>query len=302
MESGGTAGAEAAGREQGAVALVGHLLRRCYQVHHQLWAEEIGDTLTPSQYSLLLTVAAADAGLDQHTIGAGAGLDRSTTAGIVRRLKVYGWLKQSRDPRDGRRQVVSLAAPSAVALEGLAPAVANVQARLLRPVEGGDRGWLEDRLALVADVGPRAQDRRPGHLLRLAQQRHTALWAQEVGARLTGPQFAVLDVLRRDGDLGQGALAEAAAVDRSSASDVLGRLESRGWTERSADPSDRRTRRVRLTPAGEDVLRAVHDPVLRVQERLLQPVPAAEQERLVDLLGRVADGASTSLAPGQGPQ
>lgn len=302
MGSDGTAGIEAAGREQGAVALVGHLLRRCYQVHHQLWAEEVGSTLTPSQYSLLLTVAAAGAGLDQHTIGTGAGLDRSTTAGIVRRLKVHGWLKQSRDPRDGRRQVVSLAAPSSVALEGLAPAVARVQARLLRPVEDGDRGWLEDRLALVADVGPRAQDRRPGHLLRLAQQRHTALWTEEVGARLTGPQFAVLDVLRRDGDLGQGVLAEAAAVDRSSASDVLGRLESRGWTERSADPSDRRTRRVRLTPAGEEVLRAVHGPVLRVQERLVQPVPTGDRERLVHLLGRVADGAPTSLAPGKGPQ
>ena len=64
------------GREQGPDpgALVGHLLRRCHQVHNVLWSEEVGSTLTPSQYSLLATLAAADAGLDQNTIGLRAGL------------------------------------------------------------------------------------------------------------------------------------------------------------------------------------------------------------------------------------
>ena len=283
-------------------ALVGHLLRRCHQVHNVLWSEEVGSTLTPSQYSLLATLAAADAGLDQNTIGLRAGLDRSTTAGIVRRLKDQGWLRQVRDPRDGRRQVISLTAPAGAALAGLAPPVSRVQSRFLEPLEPAGRDWFVARLALVADVDPSGRDRRPGHLIRLAQQRHSVLWSEELGGELTGPQFAVLDVLGRTGSMGQGALAESSAVDRSSASDVLGRLEARGWTERTADPLDRRTRRVALTPAGRELLGRVRRPVLRVQERILAPVPQGERNRLVGLLGLVAEGARMPLAPGTGPQ
>ncbi|MGD6980816.1 MULTISPECIES: MarR family winged helix-turn-helix transcriptional regulator [Citricoccus] len=289
-------------RGPGTGALVGHLLRRCQQVHNVLWSEEVGSTLTPSQYSLLATLTAADDGLDQNTIGLRAGLDRSTTAGIVRRLRDQGWIRQSRDPRDGRRQVITLTAPSGAALAGLAVPVARVQSRFLEPLPSGARDWFTERLALVADVGPSGRDRRPGHLIRLAQQRHSVLWSEEVGGQLTGPQFAVLDVLRRAGGMGQGALAEASAVDRSSASDVLGRLEARGWTERTADPFDRRTRQVALTPEGRALLEGVDPLVLRVQERILAPVPEGDRDRLVTLLGRVAEGGRMPLAPGTGPQ
>jgi DNA-binding MarR family transcriptional regulator len=282
--------------------LVGHLLRRCHQVHTLLWSEEVGATVTPSQYFLLSTVAADDTGLDQNTIGLRAGLDRSTTAGIIRRLRDQGWLRQVRDPRDGRRQVVSLTAPSGAALAGLAPSVARAQSRFLEPLDPAERDWFVAHLALVADVDPSGEDRRPGHLIRLAQQRHSVLWSEELGGQLTGPQFAVLDVLRRTGDMGQGALAEASAVDRSSASDVLGRLEARGWTERTADPLDRRTRRVALTTTGRQLLDRIRRPVLRVQERILEPVPQGERNRLVGLLGLVAEGARTPLAPGTAPQ
>ncbi len=297
-------GLDGDGRGPGGVSgqLVGHLLRRCHQVHNLLWSEEVGATVTPSQYSLLSTVAADDTGLDQNTIGLRAGLDRSTTAGIIRRLRDQGWLRQVRDPRDGRRQVISLTAPSGAALAGLAPPVARAQSRFLEPLDPAERDWFVAHLALVADVDPSVEDRRPGHLIRLAQQRHSVLWSEELGGQLTGPQFAVLDVLRRTGDMGQGALAEASAVDRSSASDVLGRLEARGWTERTADPFDRRTRRVALTTAGRELLDGIHRPVLRVQERILEPVPQADRNRLVDLLGLVAEGARTPLAPGTAPQ
>jgi DNA-binding MarR family transcriptional regulator len=292
------------GHEPGpeAGAPVGHLLRRCHQVHNVLWTEEVGATLTPSQYSLLVTLTAADDGLDQNTIGVRAGLDRSTTAGIVRRLREQGWIRQARDPRDGRRQVITLTAPSGAALAGLASPVARVQSRFLEPLARAERDWFGARLALVADAGPSGGDRRPGHLIRLAQQRHTVLWSEELGGQLTGPQFAVLDVLRRTGEMTQGALAGASAVDRSSASDVLARLEARGWTERTADPFDRRTRRVALTTAGQELLASVRRSVQRVQERILAPVPEGERGRLVTLLGLVSEGVRSPLAPGTGPQ
>ncbi|QCU77813.1 MarR family transcriptional regulator [Citricoccus sp. SGAir0253] len=282
--------------------LVGHLLRRCHQVHNVLWAQEVGGVLTSPQFSVLSALAGAEEGLDQHALGALAGLDRSTTAGVVRRLQAQGWLRRDRDPRDGRRQVITITTASRVALSGLAGAVGRVQERFLAPLTAAERGWFTDRLALLADPTRADPDRRPGHLVRRAQQRHAALWAEELGGVLTGPQFAVLDVLRRDGAQGQGPLAEASAVDRSSASDVLARLEARGWTRRTPDPADRRTRRVALTPAGEDLLREVGPGVLRVQRRILEPVDAADRDRLEGLLATVSEGVRVTLAHGTGGQ
>lgn len=273
---------------------VGHVLRRCQQLHHAVWAEEVGGILTSPQYSVVHSVAAARAEgaapLDQHSLGVAAGLDRSTVAGVVRRLEAQGWLRRERDPRDARRRVIALPAPSGVALAGLAPAVLAVQERLLAPVPANARGWLTDRLARLAPAGASVQDRRPGHLIRLAQQRHTALWSEEFGSQVTGPQFAVLRVLAAEGPSPQSTLAERAALDRSSASEVLRRLEGRGWTGRRPEPGDRRARLASLTGEGRDLLESVSAGVERVQRRILEPVPPGDRGRLVEVLAAVAHG------------
>ncbi|NUL47996.1 MarR family transcriptional regulator [Cellulosimicrobium funkei] len=274
---------------------VGHVLRRCQQLHHAVWAEEVGGILTSPQYSVVHSVAAARAEgtgpLDQHSLGVAAGLDRTTVAGVIRRLEAQGWLRRDRDPRDARRRVIVLPAPSGVALAGLAPSVLAVQERILAPVPAGTRDWLADRLAQLAPAGASVQDRRPGHLIRLAQQRHTALWAEELGDLLTGPQFAVLRVLAAQGPSPQSILAERAALDRSSTSEVLRRLEGRGWTGRRPEPGDRRTRLASLTGQGRDLLESVSGGVERVQRRILEPVPPGDRRRLVEVLAVVAQGA-----------
>lgn len=278
----------------GGIELVGHLLRRCQQLHSAVWAEEVGGVLTSPQYSVVHSVAAAQAEgaglLDQHSVGLAAGLDRSTVAGVIRRLEGQGWLRRERDPQDARRRVIGLPAPSRVALLGLAPAVLAVQERILAPVPAGERAWLRDTLARLAPATAAAGDRRPGHLIRLAQQRHTALWAEEFGALITGPQFAVLRVLAATGPSPQAVVAEGAALDRSSASEVLGRLEGRGWTGRQPAPGDRRTRLVSMTAAGRDLVASLAAGVDRVQEHILEPVPPADRGRLVEVLAVVARG------------
>lgn len=274
--------------------LIGHVLRRCHQLHHAVWAEEVGGILTSPQYSVVHSVAAAQAQggrlLDQQAVGLAAGLDRSTVAGVIRRLEQQGWLRRERDPRDARRQVIGLPAPSGMALLGLAPAVLAVQERILARVPAGAREWLIDTTAHLAPTAAAAQDRRPGHLIRLAQQRHTALWTEELGVLLTGPQFAVLRVLAAEGSSHQSVVAERAALDRSSASEVLRRLEARGWTGRRPEPGDRRVRLVSLTDAGRGVLDSVAGGVERIQQRILEPVPPADRRRLVEVLAVVAQG------------
>lgn len=288
---------------RGEVGLVGHMLRRCLQLHNAVWAEEVGGILTSPQYSVVHSVAAAQsaggARLDQHSVGVAAGLDRSTVAGVIRRLEQQGWLRREHDPRDARRRVIGLPTPAEVALLGLAPAVLAVQERILAPLPAEARGWLRDTLAQLAPtVAPEvaaARDLRPGHLIRLAQQRHTALWAEELGARLTGPQYAVLHVLAAAGPSHQSVVAERAALDRSSTSEVLRRLEERGWTGRRPEPQDRRTRMVSLTDAGRALVDSVTGPVDRVQRRILEPVPPGDRRRLVEVLAVVAQGVWADL-------
>jgi DNA-binding MarR family transcriptional regulator len=291
--------------------LVGHLLRRCHQVHNAVWADVVGGILTSPQYSVLYTVSTGPAAVDQQAVGLGSGLDRTTVGGVIRRLEAQGWLRRDRDPVDARRQVITITAPARVALEGLAPQVRTVQQRFLAPLEAGDREWFSARLADLAGLGDRTDpdggpvaggDLRPGHLIRLAQQRHAALWAEELEGLLTGPQYAVLRVLDRTGPLGQGTLAERAALDRSSASEVLARMEGRGLIARRSDPGDRRTREVSLTGEGAGVVHAAGPAVGRVQSRILAPVPAPERDRTLAALTAVAGPCDAALAHHTGGQ
>jgi DNA-binding MarR family transcriptional regulator len=61
---------------------------------------------------------------------------------------------------------------------------------------------------------------------------------------------AVLTLLARHGDMRMSRLCELLAVDMSVTSRHVAHVAERGWIERSPDPADRRSRILRLTPAG----------------------------------------------------
>ncbi|MFG2625300.1 MarR family winged helix-turn-helix transcriptional regulator [Streptomyces sp. NPDC048473] len=64
----------------------------------------------------------------------------------------------------------------------------------------------------------------------------------------------VLALLREHGEMRISGLAELMAVDMSVTSRHVAHAAERGWIERSSDPADKRSRILRLTPAGHDVL------------------------------------------------
>ncbi|MGA5415000.1 MarR family winged helix-turn-helix transcriptional regulator [Streptomyces pseudogriseolus] len=76
---------------------------------------------------------------------------------------------------------------------------------------------------------------------------------------------AVLTVLGRDGDMRMSRLAELLSVDMSVTSRHVAHLAERGWIERSPDPADKRSRILRLTPAGRTRL----DELFRLTTQLL---------------------------------
>lgn len=61
---------------------------------------------------------------------------------------------------------------------------------------------------------------------------------------------AVLTLLSRHGHMRMSKLAELLAVDMSVTSRHVAHVVDRGWIERSPDPADKRSRILRLTPAG----------------------------------------------------
>jgi DNA-binding MarR family transcriptional regulator len=85
-----------------------HLLHRAGQRADGLFARHIGDLqLTPRQFMLLQAVSEAD-GLSQTAIMTATGIDRSSTADLVRRMVKSGYLRRRRSKRDARFYAVRL--------------------------------------------------------------------------------------------------------------------------------------------------------------------------------------------------
>ena len=138
--------------------------------------------------------------------------------------------------------------------------------------------------------------RLPGHLIRRVHQVSTAYFAEECGGELTAVQYAALVAIGSHPGIDATRLSEIVFFDRSTIGDVLDRMESKGWIRREYTLSDRRTKRLDPSPAGQEVLRNVEPSILRIQDRLLAPLTAAEAKTLVRLLGKMADGEDDGSA------
>lgn len=129
-----------------------------------------------------------------------------------------------------------------------------------------------------------------GHLIRRAQQAHTALWNAELAGELTGPQYAVLSVLSRWGVLDQKSAGELASLDKSSMADVVARLQRSGWIFRDRSNHDSRRDDLTITAPARTALRGITPRVAVVQERLLSALDRADQPALLAHLSAVAYG------------
>ncbi|MCR2764307.1 MarR family winged helix-turn-helix transcriptional regulator [Microbacterium sp. zg.B48] len=277
----------------GLTSVCGHLLRRAQQVHNAYWLDEVGSDPTSPQYAVLAAIAATP-GADQREVSEAASLDTSTTMDIVARLTGRGWVARERSPSDARRDILTPAARAVEALTLLRTKVQRVQDRLLAPLPDEERGEFTDLLRRTARVDPQTQGggysplHIPGHLLRRAQQVHTALFAVEFDRELTGPQYAALHVLAAHPSISQRQLGDEAALDKSTAADLVQRLARRGWITRERDAADGRRRVLSLSRAGEEAARGFTPRVTAVQERLMEPLDRRDRERLLALLVPVA--------------
>jgi DNA-binding MarR family transcriptional regulator len=125
-----------------------HLLHRASQRADGLFARRTSD-LTPRQFVVLLAVAGKN-GLSQTDIMAATGIDRSSTAELVRTLVTNGCLKRRRTRRDARVYAVRITPSGRQMLETGISATRAAEKELLLPVPEKQRSVLLKLLMLVA--------------------------------------------------------------------------------------------------------------------------------------------------------
>lgn len=126
-----------------------------------------------------------------------------------------------------------------------------------------------------------------GHLIRRAQQRHTALWGEVVSDAVTGPQYAVLAVLHERPGASQRELGEALELDASTIAGLVARLEARGQITRDPHEGDGRKKVLHLTDAGAAVRAELAPRVDRLQVALTANLTADERAQLTSMLQRI---------------
>lgn len=130
-------------------------------------------------------------------------------------------------------------------------------------------------------------DAQVGYLLRLASQRHTAIFQSHAVAGLTPMQFSALIRLAEAGPCSQNQLGRRAAMDIATIKGVVDRLRQKGLVRAEPSQEDRRRLRVSLTPDGEALIARLRAAGHMITAETLKPLTPTEQRALVKLLQKL---------------
>jgi DNA-binding MarR family transcriptional regulator len=144
-------------------------------------------------------------------------------------------------------------------------------------------------------------DELPGYYIRRLNQIAVAIFLQETEAHgLTPVQYAALSKVGVTPGVDQRTLARSIGLDTSTIAGVVDRLEARGLMQRKGCAEDRRVRLLSLTEDGQNLLQAVEPDMLKAQQRILKPLPAAERDAFMRMLRKlVAANNEMSRAPSE---
>jgi DNA-binding MarR family transcriptional regulator len=125
----------------------------------------------------------------------------------------------------------------------------------------------------------------PGHLIRRLQQIASALFLEQAKPfDFTPMQYAALVAIKNNPDADQTTLCNTIALDRSTIGDVVGRLVKRGLISRANGAADRRTKTLRITAAGNRMIREIDSAVAETQRLILAPLKPGERTVFMHML------------------
>jgi len=139
----------------------------------------------------------------------------------------------------------------------------------------------------LSDPARYVLDDQAGFLMRVAMQRHTAIFTARMIEGLTQTQFAALAKLYEVGPCSQNHLGRLIYLDAATIKGVVDRLSARGFVTALADPKDRRRRAVALSERGRQVTEAAMSVAAEITAATLTPLTAEEQRQLTRLLKKL---------------
>ena len=130
-------------------------------------------------------------------------------------------------------------------------------------------------------------DTQVGYLLRLASQRHAAIFQARALDGLTAQQFAALVRIGEAGQVSQNRLGRLAAMDVATIKGVVDRLRQKGLTLSRPDPEDKRRMLISLSEEGAAMLDRMTAVGREITGQTLAPLTAEEQRTLLTLLQKL---------------
>src|ERR1700690_3330164 len=134
--------------------------------------------------------------------------------------------------------------------------------------------------AVAAGHGRYVLDDQGGFLLRVALQRHTALFTTRMIEGLTQTQFAALAKLHEAGPCSQNHLGRLIYLDAATIKGVVDRLSGHGFLTALNDPNAPRRRALALTERGRQVTQAAQLVAAEITAAMLAAL-TEEEQRLV---------------------
>jgi DNA-binding MarR family transcriptional regulator len=141
-------------------------------------------------------------------------------------------------------------------------------------------------------------DQRPGFLIRRLHQIHVALFQKNCAAfEVTPLQYSLLSALAKRGIADQTTLAADVALDRTTTTGALKRLQLRHFVERSIRLRDRRAQICRLTKAGETLLGQMERSARAAHLQTVADLSKADQRCFIALMQRIVAARSAREGP-----
>jgi DNA-binding MarR family transcriptional regulator len=126
---------------------------------------------------------------------------------------------------------------------------------------------------------------KPGHLIRRLQQIAVAIFMSEAKAfDITPVQYAALLAIDLHPGIDQTALVSIIAFDKSTIGGVLERLAAKRLVLRIQGEKDRRSKVLRITPSGRQLLRRIEPAVNSAHDLILSPLQPRERKQFLQLM------------------
>lgn len=126
-------------------------------------------------------------------------------------------------------------------------------------------------------------------LLHRAEQRARMLYANEVaGVQVTLRQIAILNAIKDGGTIIQSEIVQRTGIDRSTVTELMGRMDARGLVTRVRDRRDARAYLVTVTKQGEQQLTAAAQASQRAARSFIGSIPSAERPAFLNGLATAA--------------